>query len=453
MSRALAGHYDHVNHYTSGAAASRLVTAGPFAVFLAATYFLELDVLREGINFGNIFVLLGSWYAIVMALMRKYSFGKYFMPMHATDAIFIAYLAFLTWTVTWSPLPRDVIIQVIFVGSAWLAAASLADTPAIKVASFIAKSAVLLGILSFAMIFVRPDAAFQAYSATDRPELKGVFFHQQRLGLFMAMAIGLVGISYLNGEMKRVLSGWLSYSRTIAVAVIVVALIAAFARSYTVFLVVSLAIAFAVNQRGWKKGVILSGAFMAFVCMFLFYDQIAATLGETDADLTLTGRTMIWERSLEVAALRPWTGQGFASFGASKFDYLWGAYRPPHAHNTFIQAYFDSGIVGLVLLVMFILAQLRVGVLVSQVMRRYSYSLFLGSLTLFAGLTGVFYGGKLTALFCTTMLVTAIEAEQVRRLRRSRRQARRDLPNARSSAAGLAAPQSASAPSMPGGRA
>ena len=90
----------------------------------------------------------------------------------------------------------------------------------------------------------------------------------------------------------------------------------------------------------------------------------------------MTGRTIIWEGTLEHAALNPWTGYGMASFGSPAFDSLWVHYRPLTAHNSYLQAYFETGYVGLALMVGLIAALIVRGVYTSLLWRRLSYTLF-----------------------------------------------------------------------------
>jgi exopolysaccharide production protein ExoQ len=64
---------------------------------------------------------------------------------------------------------------------------------------------------------------------------------------------------------------------------------------------------------------------------------------------TLTGRTYIWIKALDMAFEKPWLGYGFDSF-------RWvvpplGDFQPGHAHNEIIQQFFAYGMVGLFIVV------------------------------------------------------------------------------------------------------
>jgi O-antigen ligase len=66
---------------------------------------------------------------------------------------------------------------------------------------------------------------------------------------------------------------------------------------------------------------------------------------------TLTGRTEIWQKGLDVIRQHPWLGNGYL---ATKF--MWTMERGPladvgHLHNGFLEALYNNGIVGLVFLI------------------------------------------------------------------------------------------------------
>lgn len=78
-----------------------------------------------------------------------------------------------------------------------------------------------------------------------------------------------------------------------------------------------------------------------------------ATLLALGRDPSLSGRTGLWEAAIEKIMLRPWFGYGYQGFwleAGEAFD-IWKAegYKPPHAHNGFINMALDFGLVGLFL--------------------------------------------------------------------------------------------------------
>ena len=97
-------------------------------------------------------------------------------------------------------------------------------------------------------------------------------------------------------------------------------------------------------------GAVTALALAVFVSVFA-RDQLFQLLGK---DATLTGRTRIWAGALRQIALRPLLGYGYAAVWDDPS--LWGPihwiikdakYRPPHAHDAWIEVRLGLGWVGL----------------------------------------------------------------------------------------------------------
>jgi len=104
-----------------------------------------------------------------------------------------------------------------------------------------------------------------------------------------------------------------------------------------------------ISQR--KAGVILGSAFIAFgaIVAVLFVEIILNILGR---DISLSGRTDIWQGVLEMVKEKPTLGYGFyAAWRSEQVAYViervwvW----TPSAHNSYLHCLVDLGIVGLVL--------------------------------------------------------------------------------------------------------
>jgi O-antigen ligase len=81
------------------------------------------------------------------------------------------------------------------------------------------------------------------------------------------------------------------------------------------------------------------------------WENILLGLGR---DPTLSGRTTMWEVAIELIAKRPWLGYGYQGFwqegGGAEVIWKEEGYKPPHAHNGFINITLDLGLTGLFLL-------------------------------------------------------------------------------------------------------
>jgi len=81
---------------------------------------------------------------------------------------------------------------------------------------------------------------------------------------------------------------------------------------------------------------------------FHLRDVVILSLGR---DLTLTGRTGLWE-ALQQIKINPWIGVGFESFwlgdrAAKLWDIFW--WKPNQAHNGYYETYLNLGLIGLCL--------------------------------------------------------------------------------------------------------
>jgi exopolysaccharide production protein ExoQ len=97
-----------------------------------------------------------------------------------------------------------------------------------------------------------------------------------------------------------------------------------------------------------------------------------AILGVFGKDTTLTGRTYLWQRGIEIAHEQPVLGIGFQGFwvqGFSRPEVLWqqfyiGSRTGFHFHNTYIETMVELGYVGLLLL-----AAIMIGMMAGYIYR------------------------------------------------------------------------------------
>jgi O-antigen ligase len=92
--------------------------------------------------------------------------------------------------------------------------------------------------------------------------------------------------------------------------------------------------------------VLVAGSMAVFVMGN--WENILLGLGR---DTTLSGRTTLWELAIEKIAERPWLGYGYQGFwqngGGAEIIWKHEGYKPPHAHNGFVNIALDLGLVGL----------------------------------------------------------------------------------------------------------
>jgi exopolysaccharide production protein ExoQ len=139
-------------------------------------------------------------------------------------------------------------------------------------------------------------------------------------------------------------------------------------------------------------------AFLCFVVLqlliisWVFADEIDQVLQFFGKDLTLTGRTMLWETAYASIADNPIIGVGFQAFWRPenwKAQYLWIASHEPigagfHFHNTYLAVTVDLGVVGLFAFIAIIVVVLgRVGVILIYLLPNPAQKLSIACLAFF----------------------------------------------------------------------
>ena len=102
-------------------------------------------------------------------------------------------------------------------------------------------------------------------------------------------------------------------------------------------------------------GILIGGSVLIFVTSNWL--DILAALGR---DPTLSGRTTLWEIAIMKIKQRFWLGYGFQAFwvdgGGAVPIWQHEGYKPPHAHNGFVNMGLDLGVLGLILFLLTIIS-------------------------------------------------------------------------------------------------
>ena len=104
-----------------------------------------------------------------------------------------------------------------------------------------------------------------------------------------------------------------------------------------------------------KKSVFFILVFLIFTSLMLLLLTINfnAFLSANDRDITLSGRTLLWDTLWDFILQKPWLGYGYGSFFSSEAresNLLWQvhSWTPVHSHNGYIQLWLNLGLIGLV---------------------------------------------------------------------------------------------------------
>ena len=105
-----------------------------------------------------------------------------------------------------------------------------------------------------------------------------------------------------------------------------------------------------------KKSVMIIFLFLIFtsILLFLFLINFNTFLAVNNRDITLSGRTPLWNTLWDFIQQKPWLGYGYGSFYSSEAreaNLLWQVHEwiPVHSHNGYIQLLINLGFIGLVI--------------------------------------------------------------------------------------------------------
>lgn len=128
-----------------------------------------------------------------------------------------------------------------------------------------------------------------------------------------------------------------------------------------------------IDHRG-ARGILFATAFIGGIVIVGGLGQllVAEVAGQFGKDVTLSGRSEIWEALWPVALDKPWTGHGFAMFRQTSYlqqfvtSIAWG---PRSTHNTYIEIVLNSGFPALFVWMAIIVAAVFRGVLLIDLRR------------------------------------------------------------------------------------
>jgi exopolysaccharide production protein ExoQ len=379
-------------------------------IFLLAAVFLELQFVSSagGFNYANALFILVVMVVYLSLLIGGSLNGLINRKLQTHDWFYLAYISYCGSTAIWSVNPAGSISLFVMAFTAWLGSCLMSRYAATDVVAVMLHLCFIFCLISLGTIIFLPQIAYQPSSSTGGLELRGIFEHQLRLGLFAWIGVGLLVLAFLNGHLKSKI--WLP-SFLVYLLVIAACTELARARLYSVEAILSIFLTIFVSRFYIVKRVIILFFIVLGLLLYNYWSEFISFIDQFDFDTTLTGRTTIWEKTIRAVSDTFWYGYGFSSFTNEHFNYYWGRYRPSHAHNSYIQAYFETGVIGLVLLVLAIFSQMRACLFRrnSDSNYRYSYALFLLLLAVTGGFTGLTYAGSLSVLIVLFLLVLSAE--------------------------------------------
>ena len=274
----------------------------------------------------------------------------------------LAFLAYCGLSAIWSdyPLPSfkrwtkavgDLVMILIVVTD---------PDPTAAIKRFFSRPAFLLIPLSILFIKYYPSVGRGYSSWTGEAFNLGVATQKNGLG-FICLVFGLAALWCFLEAMRNY--GRIRMTRTTIASVVILVLalwlfqMAHSATSFACFLIGSAFITVTTVFGLYEKPVVvqfLVGGVLFAVVYGLILNPTAGLAEIAGRDATLTGRTTIWNRALDMV-VNPVLGTGYESFWAGeRLEKMSGDFMEPpsQAHNGYIDVYLNLGWVGVVLLVL-----------------------------------------------------------------------------------------------------
>ena len=308
----------------------------------------------------------------------------------------VLYGVYASWCVTtalWSPMTTSsavhALVLLTMIGLA-VAGAAVGIDKTLKIFLFVCLGVM---IMSWLVLPIFPDFALRF---PDVFRLRGVMMHEFRLGYLAAAA--LLASPCVLARREHFPAIGTTFPTVVFIAS-ALTLLATQTRSLTVYT----PFCFGLIAFFWCKPSLRAAVTAVFVLALLagliFSGPLIDVVTRGEQDATLTGRTLVWERTLVLAEPYWLMGAGFKSYFHPSFDWIFlGDYRPAHAHNAYLNAYFETGVVGAGLLLVFNLAVLVESWRFQRLRGVPSISFYLFLLITMSGMTGVLLGSMLATL-------------------------------------------------------
>lgn len=322
-------------------------------------------------------------------------------------AIYAIYGVWCLGTALWSPMPLETAVHALVLLLMIALAVAGAVVGLDKTIGVLLIVSVVVMALSWIVLPLFPEYALRF---PEILRLRGIMMHEFRLGYLSATAFIVCIAQYFVEKGQRAAP---SIFLGIVGVFSLVTLLATQTRSLTVYTMMTVGIMCFVWGSFLTRFFIGVIVFIGSVVVFMFSAQIIGFLGRGEQDFTLTGRTLTWERTMVLAEPYWLIGAGFKSYYHPMFDYVFvGEYRPAHAHNAFLNAYFETGVIGVVLLLLLNVAIVVEGWRIQRILGRPSIALHLMILAVIAGMTGIVFGSSLTTLMGVCLVFFVQEARE-----------------------------------------
>jgi len=273
---------------------------------------------------------------------------KRVLAVLAKDKLSLVLLMMIVLSTLWSAAP-DITMRrsVAFVGTN-LFAIYLASRFTLREQFHMVAWALLSGaVCSIVVSILMPEIGKMLYQGSSA--WRGIFSHKNQLGRLMALGAVVFFLLFMMKQWPR----WLT-AGGFCLSIMLV-LMSESKTALIVFLLVLGCIPFLRTLRWNEYARILLwlpiglAAIGISVLTLSYLEPILRYFGR---DLTLTGRTGLWDIVIEMIQQRPWLGYGYSGFwlgweGDSAYVWMVTFWQPPNSHNGFLDVTLDIGLIGL----------------------------------------------------------------------------------------------------------
>lgn len=376
---------------------------------------LEFQAVRIGDVRANLVVFVVASLFIILLNFKRIAL----LSLRGSPLLFLFYVLWCAISSSWSFIGLESAAHALPILMVLLCAMIFKKVDPVIIARVFIRFGLFLLIVCWVMLVAVPAVAVLPDVVW---RLNGPFAHAQRLALFSsAVSLALV-VSWFNRQ------AWIKFSGATFGVVSSVSFLIAFitiaatqARAFSAFFLLALYLVMLFGLRGWRKSIAIFIGITGFLIIVVLGEQILAFFSRGDVmDSSLTGRVPTWLYSIDLIYSNPWFGYGFGSFFSDLTVNPDREYVSPHAHNTWINAAVETGVIGAAILTLYLFFVLFEGIKYQAVTRRLSVALYLCIFIIFCGATGVVVGGKVSTLMGILLLFNMSEQYSIRSLRLSR---------------------------------
>lgn len=351
-----------MNAVRSPGSIEKAFTIGALMFFTGAFHrsFYGLYDPDAGASTGTLYANL-IWAAIYLtsAFLIKANWQQ-FRPLISRLRVLILLHVFVFASILWSDAPSLTFVRSGAIAGTTLFGLYLGGRFSLKKQVEILGSVFLLsGVLSAIFSLAFPD--YSIGTAAFEGLWLGIYQHKNTLGLNMSMGyMVFLTLSICHPERK-----W--RYRIFALGTVVLILLANSIGSLIDCVVMTWVLTWLTTLRPtgqpmrFRRWLVGLAAIPLFLSPFVLFDKIVESLGR---DANLTGRVTLWYIVAESIARRPFLGYGYFAFWRGNDGPLGDMWATGNAsaHDGFLDVWIDTGLVGLVLLLIALFYLVRRGI-------------------------------------------------------------------------------------------